>query len=234
MTGHHLLGLLMTGLAIAALAGATPLSGSAQLLAAGQDRQGAAARIVGVWALNHDLSDDPRRNPPATDSRGGDSDGGFGPRAGGGFGGGGFGGFGGGRGSGGRTAGPPARSPEDVEALREAVVRFLETAERITIVEADGAVLLTDDDGRTQTLRPDGRKRDQKAANGLVSLTRKTAWNGANLVSELDIEDGPTIILSYGRSEGGSQLVITATVKNGRGDPMEFRRVYDPADLGFI
>lgn len=223
---------LIAFLSVAALASPT-------LRAGGQDRPGPAGQIVGEWLLVNELSDDPRQNPPPGVDGRAQSDRPPAAPPGGGFGGG-FGGFGGFPGQGGFGGGPGGqsgdreRSPEDLEAMREAVIRLLESPERLTIVEASGVLLFTDGDGFTRRLNPDGRKRDQKAANGLVSLERKTEWKGSALVSEIDIEDGPDIVVTYGRSEGGSQLVVTARMKPRRGDPVEIRYVYDPADLGLL
>lgn len=194
--------------------------------AGAQAEEGRGAQLVGAWALNRDLSDDPRANPapPAAGGRTGRGGGGVG---------GGFGGFGGrrGGGDGGRGGFDPAR----MEAMQEVLENLMQAPERLTIVERNGEILITDSDGRTQSLKPDGRKVQQKVANGLVSVTRKTEWNGATLVSQVEIDNGPTIIQTYARSEGGSQLVTTTKVDNSRGrQPMEIKRVYDPADAGFI
>ena len=68
-----------------------------------------------------------------------------------------------------------------------------------------------------------------------VSLTRKTRWEGGTLVTEVEFDHGPKIDQTYARSEGGSQLIITTTMKNPRADrPIELKRVYDPADPNLL
>jgi len=187
------------------------------------------SQLAGVWNFNRDLSDDPRANP-APSAGGGQP----GRRGGGGGFGGGFGGFGGrrgGSGGGGRGGFDPGR----MEAMQEVLQSFMEAPKKLTIVERDGEIVVTDTDGRTQDLKPDGHKIQQKMANGLVSATRKTDWNGATLVTEIEIENGPTLVQTYARSEGGSQLVVTTKVNAARGgQPREIKYVYDPADSSLL
>ena len=119
--------------------------------------------------------------------------------------------------------------------MQEVLQSFVEAPKKLTIVEGDGEILITDNEGRTLRLKADGRKVQQKLANGLVSVTRKTEWNGAMLVTEVEIEDGPTIVQTYTRSEGGSQLIVTTRMTTPRGgQPREIKYVYDPADSGLL
>ena len=186
-------------------------------------------QLVGAWKLNRDLSDDPRANP-APSAGGGQP----GRRGGGGFGGG-FGGFGGRRGGGSGGGGRGGFDPGRMEAMQEVLQRFMEAPQKLTIVERDGEIVVTGSDGRTQNLKPDGHKIQQKMANGLVSTARKTEWTGATLVTEIEIENGPTIVQNYARSEGGSQLVVTTKMNAPRGgQPREVKYIYDPADSSLL
>jgi len=118
-----------------------------------------------------------------------------------------------------------------MQAMQTVMRDLMETSEKLNIVIQDDTVIITSADGRVQRLKADGRRVEQKAANGLVSLTRRTRWDDNALVTEVELENGPKIVQTYTRSEGGTQLAITIKIETPRGDrPQEIKRVYDLAD----
>lgn len=189
------------------------------------EQAGDVSQLVGVWILNRDLSTAPGRGGSAPTPGVG---GGRRPGSGGSGGRGGFPG-GGRRGAG---SGTPRLDPERMQAMQTVMRDLMETSEKLNIVMQDDTVIITSADGRVQRLKADGRRVEQKAANGLVSLTRRTRWDDNALVTEVELENGPKIVQTYTRSEGGSQLLITVKLERPRGEqPIEIKRVYDPDDV---
>lgn len=88
---------------------------------------------------------------------------------------------------------------------------------RLTIMAGSAAVTITDLEGRSQTIRTDGRAVEEKAENGLITLQRKARWDGGTLAVTLAIKDGPKVERRYELSEGGTELRVTNTV-DGRGN----------------
>jgi hypothetical protein len=176
--------------------------------------------LAGIWVLNRDRGDLPSA-PAGADApeRGG-------PR-------GGRGGVSGGMGRGGQGRGtggfgqPP--SENDV-ARRQAVMNYVRTAteapKQLTIVVHPASVSITDADGHVQLL-PTGDTKDQsRAENGLIKLSTKNHWDGSTLITEVDIEGGPTIVRTYALSPGGTELQLTTAV-GGSGRPLKLLRYYE-------
>jgi len=169
----------------------------------------------GVWSLNRDRSEIPGRGGAEGGPEGGRPEGGSAPgggrRGGGGFGGG-RGGFGGRMGGGGSN-----RSPEEMQEIMGYVRSVMEGSSRITVVVHSASVGITDAEGRTVTLQTDDKKIDERAANGLVKLKRKSRWDGVVLVSVIEIEEGPKIERRYELSAGGEELRVSTTMSGGSG-----------------
>jgi hypothetical protein len=126
--------------------------------------------IVGVWALNRNLSDMPdERFEGGANGRPQGGGSGRGGRGHGGYGGGGF------------PAGGGHANTEQTTRRQEALREFIDAPPRLTIVEADNTVILTKGDGRTTHLTPDGKK-SKDASTG---LERQTEWENGKLVSKI-------------------------------------------------
>jgi hypothetical protein len=133
--------------------------------------------LSGIWVRNSELSDAPAARGDRGAERGGGGSGRRGMGRGGGFGGGGFGGGGrGGRGGDGRMG-----NPEEMARMREAMRAIMEPGDHLTITQTDSMVVLTDQDGRTTRLSPDGRK----VKDDNTHVERKSRWEGGNLISEI-------------------------------------------------
>jgi len=99
----------------------------------------------------------------------------------------------------------------------------------MTIVVRDTSVVMTEADGRTRALQTDNKKTDGRAENGLVKLHTKTHWNGQTLISEIEVDDGPTIERKYELSPDGTELRIGTRISgtDGRGGGQTSIFVYE-------
>jgi hypothetical protein len=178
------------------------------------------AAITGAWTYNADLSD----KPPAR-SDGEDGSTGGQRRSGGnsgGMGGMGRGGRRGGMGRGGSGAAPS--DPEQRARMRDAMHDIMTAPAHLTVTQTDTMVLITSEDGRTTRLSPDG----SKIKDDSTHIERKTKWDGAKLVSEINGLGGGTIMETYDVDAEQHQLHVTLQTEGGHGrKPMTMTRMYD-------
>ena len=182
--------------------------------------------MAGAWTRNADLSDGQLRPaPPGEASKPGDGDAGRGQgrRGRGGFGGGGFRGGGMGRG-GGRDGGAP-RNPDEMMRMRDAMRDVMRPPDHLTITQTESMVLVTGADGRTTRLSPDGKKIKDENTN----VERKTRWEGARLVSEINGLGRGKMTQTFAIDPETRQLrIVVATSDGGRTDrPRTITTVYD-------
>src|SRR5712691_73729 len=174
-----------------------------------------SASIVGAWTLNKDLSDPAPARPEGDGQR---ARGGVGGRrGGGGFGrGGSGGGFPGGRGSGG--------SPEEQRRRAEALRTIMEAPERLTITRTESLVIMTDGDGRTTRLSPDGKK----IKDDSTGIEQKTRWDGTKLVTDITGAVPARITETYTIDQEHGRLNVTIQTENSRApNAGVMHRVYD-------
>ena len=207
------------------------------------------SQLTGHWNFNQDQSDDASQKvqdaqqnskiQQSTASGGGYPGGGGGyPNSGGGYPGGGggmgrggmggmggmggIGGGGGGMGRGGRQSnrGGDAVSSEQWDRLA-ANPKFLRIDQR------SDQIVVTDDDDHAQTFYPDGKKHDDKDAEGR-KISTKASWEGSAFVAETKLPHSEKLTQTFRVSEDGKQLFVTtlfeASSLNG---PVSIRRVYD-------
>jgi hypothetical protein len=173
--------------------------------------------LVGAWTLNRDLSDAPQdRSTEGRDESGAGSGGG---RGGGRRRGGGFGGGGGGFGRPGGDAGVRA-DPEQGARIRDAMRDIMNPPAHLTIVRTDTMIILTGPDGRTTRLSPDGKKVKDES----TKTERKTKWDGAKLVSEIDGLGPGKITQTYSIDPERHQLHVDVQVEKR---PNTIHHVYD-------
>ena len=184
--------------------------------------QGAPAQdapgLAGGWALNRDLSQFPREVgfAPAWLPKGGpgpDSDGGPG----------------GSRGSGGRGIGAFAttrQSEEDARRAQQLTAEVRTPAARLTIVQTTTAVTITDDQGRSRTVQPDGRQKVLQLDGVPAAVTAK--WEAGRLVVVYEVEQARQVRYTFARIASPPQLTVDVELlERGRGD--RIRRIYEPA-----
>jgi hypothetical protein len=179
-------------------------------------------QLAGRWDLNVQASDPaPTRLSP---QGGGDED------RGGGGGGGGRGGRGGGTGGRRGTYGESSRggAKEESPAVRQEMDRAIEAPRFFIVVQREGSVILTDDQGRVTTLKPDGTKTVEQQAGG--SVERTSRWDDRALVTTTKLSNGAKVTQTFTKVFDGLQLVIVTRIEGGKlPSPIEFKRVYDQA-----
>jgi len=177
--------------------------------------------IFGVWKLNADDSDDPRKR--AQDARGGGNNGGYGGnrRLGGGYPGG---GYPGGGGYGGRR--PQGESDEDRQRMQE----LLTPSRSLTIAEAqkDKEVDAFDDQSRKRAFFTDGRKLQKSKDPNYQEIAAH--WEGTRLATDEKTPRGSKLSRTFEVSYDGTQLYETLHMTVGRNEtPRVIRYVYDQA-----
>jgi len=198
-------------------------------------------KLTGRWQFNKDQSDDAQQKitdaqstQRTTDNRGGGypgggTGGGY-PGGGGGWPGGGGGGWPGGGGMGrggmGRRGGQQANRGSNVSA--EDWDRLAENPKFLRVDQKSDQVAITDDSDHTQTLYLDGKKHDDKDANGKKISSTKTEWQEDTLVAETKLDHGTKLTQSFRLSDDGKQLYVVSRLENSSlSGPVTVRRVFD-------
>ena len=98
---------------------------------------------------------------------------------------------------------------------------------KLTIEQLEGRVTLTDGEGRTRTLYPNGEWSTVGGEAGTLQV--RATWEEDALRVEIRGHRGPLSRI-YSLGDDGDQLLITTRIEDGpRGGPVEFTRVYDRA-----
>jgi len=193
-------------------------------------------QLSGHWNFNQDQSDDVEQkvhdaqanSQQRTSNGGGGYPGGGGgyPGGGGGMGRGGMGGMGGmgggmGRGRGGMGNPSSGVSSQEWERLAEKP-KFLRLDQR-----SDQCVVIDDSD-HTQTFYPDGKKHQDKDADG-NKISTKASWEGGAFIAETKLPHSEKLTQTFRMSEDGKQLhVITLFEASSGNASVRILRVYDP------
>jgi hypothetical protein len=172
-----------------------------------QSSRPALADFAGTWGLDERTTSGPEK-PPGVEGRG-DAGGG---------------GRGGGSGvsiSGlgamaapGGISGPPDR--EKIARHRRIAQAELAAPKRIVAVAAGKALIVTIDEGRPETIEPDGKKHLRLTGDGEIQTV--TRWYDGALVSERRYDEGITATRTYrlDAAEGGARrLVVTLKLSGG-------------------
>jgi hypothetical protein len=204
--------------------------------------------LAGKWNFNQDQSDDASQKvhdaETSARTRGGGYPGGGGgypggggggyPGGGGGYPGGGYpggggigfpgggGGMGGGRRGGGNGMGQgTGLSSQDLEQMEQ-------NPKILDITQDEKQVTISDDDGNSRNLYPDGKKHKETDSSG-HSTSIETHWDGDRLVAESKLKSGK-LTETYVLSQDGKQLRVTSQLDNSRlSAPLVIHRVYDSA-----
>jgi len=214
----------IAGLALAAVVGSLTLTHAQEVKPA--DTFAVRDGVIGAWKLEKNLSDAQDRagggrrgGPPG--GGGGMPPGGMGGGGGrgGGMGGGGGmppGGMGGGGGRGGGMGGVPGgggggqgrREPAEVMAM-------LQPASAMTIVPADGAVVVTNSDGVSRKFVTDDKKNELLTGDGVIKYRAK--WSGPTLSIESELDKGPKVTITYIPMTLTNQLLAIVRVEGQDG-----------------
>src|SRR6478672_9793348 len=183
--------------------------------------QPAAPTIAGAWVLNPARTESPAEIGFTPDwARAQGSGGGAEGRSGGG-------GRGGSRSGGGARGAPPLvrESADDSTRVQQLTEEARTPPLRLTIIQKDTAVSITDDQGHVRTFRPDGHLEDLTI--GTVALPTTARWDGASLVVLYDVETGRQLRYTYTPLADPTLLRVTIRfIERGReGD--EVRLTYE-------
>jgi len=187
----------------AALVFGTVLAGAATRA---QSSRPALADFAGTWGLDERTTSGPGK-PPGEEGRGD---------------------AGGGRGGGsgvsisglgamaapGGISGPPDR--EKIARHRRIAQAELAAPKRIVAVADGKALIVTIDEGRPETIEPDGKKHLRLSGDGEIQTV--TRWYDGALVSERRYDEGITATRTYriDAAEGGARrLVVTLKLSGG-------------------
>jgi len=207
------------------------------LVLGGVSRAAEKPKLAGHWDFNQEQSDDARqkvqdaqqssadvrRNPSGGTYPGGGYPGGGYPGGGIGIGVGGIGWpIGGGIGRTGRAGeGRGEKVSSQVWDQLSANPNYLR------IDQHEDRIVISDDADHTRTFYPDGKKHEDKDANGKKAST-KTDWNGDSLVAETKLGRSAKLTETYRVTPDGKQLyVISEFEDSSLAGPLSIRRVYD-------
>jgi hypothetical protein len=199
------------------------------------------AQLTGHWNFNQDQSDDAdqkvhdaQQNSQHSANNGGGgypgSGGGY-PGGGGGYpgGGGGYpGGMGrGGMGGGGMGRGRGGMGNGSVGVSSQEWDRLAENPKFLRIDQRSDQIVVIDDADHAQTFYPDGKKHDDKDAEGR-KISTKASWQGGAFIAETKLPHSEKLTQTFRISDDGKQLfVITRFEASSLYGPLSIRRVYD-------
>jgi hypothetical protein len=176
--------------------------------------------LAGLWIRNTELSDPPpSRGDQGGDQHGRGSNGGGRTGRGGHGGGGGYGRGGAGRSGGGRAAG----DPDEIARMREALHGIVQPGDHLTITQTDAMVVLTDQDGRTTRLSPDGKK----IKDDNTHIERKSRWDGGKLISEITGAEPGKITQTFSLDPDAHRLRIVVQNEGRDHQQHTLAHVYD-------
>lgn len=128
------------------------------------------------------------------------------------------------------------RGPDPLGAtkVRNALRTAIDAAVQLRIAQTGRTVTLTDADGRTLSVVPDGR--ETRHEQGGVPFTIASHWKAPILTITREYEDGTTMTESFASFAGPRQLVATTTIHNRRiaGESITLRRVYEIVGTGTL
>jgi hypothetical protein len=99
----------------------------------------------------------------------------------------------------------------------------------LRIDQRSDQVVVIDDDDHAQTFYPDGKKHDDKDADGR-KISTKASWEGGAFIAETKLPHSDKLTQTFRVSEDGKQLFVIARFDaSSLNGPVSIRRVYDMA-----
>ena len=186
-------------------------------------------QLTGHWNFNQDQSDDAEQkvhDAQANSQRSATYGGGGGYPGGGGMGRGGMGGMGGMGGGMGRGRGGMGNPSSGVSS--QEWDRLAENPKFLRIDQRSDQFVVIDDSDRAQTFYPDGKKHNDKDADG-NKISTKASWEGGAFIAETKLPHSEKLTQTFRMSEDGKQLhVITLFEASSGNASVRILRVYDP------
>jgi len=97
----------------------------------------------------------------------------------------------------------------------------------LRIDQKEDQVVISDDADHSRALYPDGKRHEEKDANGKKTST-KTEWNGDALVTETKLGRSGKLTETYRVTSDGKQLYVVSEFEDpSLAGPLSIRRVYD-------
>jgi hypothetical protein len=125
----------------------------------------------------------------------------------------------------GLVANRPA-SRQEAENSRQLVAEVRNPPARLTIARNAGAIVVTDERGRSRTYHPDGR--DAFTPLDAAPVATVSRWEGGRLIIRYKVEPGREVRYTVSRKASPLQLVVQAELLE-RGGRDTVVRVYEPA-----
>jgi hypothetical protein len=125
----------------------------------------------------------------------------------------------------GLVANRPA-SRQEAENSRQLVAEVRNPPARLTIARNAGAIVVTDERGRSRTYHPDGR--DAFTPLDAAPVATVSRWEGGRLIIRYKVEPGREVRYTVSRKASPPQLVVQAELLE-RGGRDTVVRVYEPA-----
>ena len=186
------------------------------------------AQLTGHWNFNKDQSDDAEQkvhDAQANSRRSANNGGGGGYPGGGGMGRGGMGGMGGMGGGMGRGRGGMGNPSSGVSS--QEWDRLAENPKFLRIDQRSDQFVVIDDSDRAQTFYPDGKKHNDKDADG-NKISTKASWEGGAFIAETKLPHSEKLTQTFRMSEDGKQLHVITRFEGSSGNvSVSIRRVYD-------
>jgi hypothetical protein len=100
----------------------------------------------------------------------------------------------------------------------------------LRIDQREDYVVISDDADHARTLHPDGKKHEERDANGKKTTT-KTDWEGDALITETKLSHSGKLTETYRVTSDGKQLYAVSQLDDpSLAGPLSIRRVYDLAN----
>jgi hypothetical protein len=105
--------------------------------------------------------------------------------------------------------------------------RLAENPKFLRIDQRSDQFVVIDDSDRAQTFYPDGKKHNDKDADG-NKISTKASWEGGAFIAETKLPHSEKLTQTFRMSEDGKQLhVITRYEASSLNGSVSIRRVYD-------
>ena len=106
--------------------------------------------------------------------------------------------------------------------------RLAENPKFLRIDQRSDQFVVIDDSDRTQTFYPDGKKHNDKDADG-NKISTKASWESGAFTAETKLPNSEKLTQTFRMSDDGKQLhVITLFEASSGNGSLRIRRVHDP------
>lgn len=109
------------------------------------------------------------------------------------------------------------------------LVRLTRNPKFLQIDQHAKQIVITDDASHVRTYHLDGKKHEDKDANG-YKISTKAQWEGSSLIAEIRMANSEILTETFHPNEDGSQIYVKTRLESrALGGMVSIRRVYDLA-----